>query len=135
MTLDDAYRWFRETPNALDELLEMKCKHEGMKRGGESMTKEVGFRTQFAENLRDARLEIGLTQRQLAQRVGTTFQLISAYENAKRLPMLDAVVRLADALVVPLDELVPGIDYAMRNDDVIKGQTTIYDIIEEDMEE
>lgn len=96
----------------------------------------MSFRTQFAMNLRDARLEIGLTQRQLAQRVGTTFQLISAYENARRLPMLDAVVRLADALVVPLEELVPGIDYAMRNDDVIDGQTTIYDdIIEEDVEE
>lgn len=95
----------------------------------------MSFRSQFARNLRDARLEIGLTQRQLAQRVGTTFQLISAYENAKRLPMLDAVVRLADALVVPLEELVPGIDYAMRNDDAIDGQTTIYDIIEEDVEE
>lgn len=95
----------------------------------------MSFRTRFAGNLRDARLEIGLTQRQLARRAGTTFQLISAYENAKRLPMLDAVVRLADALVVPLDELVPGIDYAMRHDDATEGQATIYDIIEEDVEE
>lgn len=95
----------------------------------------MSFRTQFAVNLRNARLDIGLTQRQLAQKVGTKFQLISAYENARKLPMLDMVVRLADALVVPLEELVPGIDYVMRHDDVIEGQTTIYDIIEEDVEE
>ena len=28
MTIDEAYVWYRGTPNALSELLEMKCEHE-----------------------------------------------------------------------------------------------------------
>lgn len=28
MTIDEAYVWYRDTPNALSELLEMNCEHE-----------------------------------------------------------------------------------------------------------
>ena len=45
----------------------------------------------------EARHEAGLTQKQLAERIGTKQSVIARLENARRLPSLDMVTRYAAA--------------------------------------
>ena len=59
----------------------------------------------FGENLRKCRKEAGLTQRQLADRIGTTPNLVSLYERNKLNPKIKTVKRFADALSVEMDAL------------------------------
>ena len=46
----------------------------------------------------EARHEAGLTQRQLAERMGTTQSVVARLENAHHMPSLDLVTRYAAAL-------------------------------------
>lgn len=59
----------------------------------------------FGENLRKCRKEAGLTQQQLADRIGTTPNLVSIYERGKLHPKIETVKRFADALSVEMDAL------------------------------
>lgn len=57
----------------------------------------------------EARHEAGLTQRQLAERMGTTQSVVARLENAHHMPSLDLVTRYAAALGRRLDiHLVPA---------------------------
>lgn len=51
-----------------------------------------------ASSLRELRREAGITQAELAARVGIPSTVISAYECGRRQPSLEAVGRLVDAL-------------------------------------
>ena len=65
------------------------------------------FRIQF-RNIRERR---GLTQVALGQRAGMAPGSISHFETGQRVPSLESLVKLADALGVSVDELlgrVPG---------------------------
>jgi transcriptional regulator with XRE-family HTH domain len=62
--------------------------------------REIGVR------LREARLRAGLTQAQLAERIGREHRTIHRWEYATRIPSLEDLLLLADALDVPLAELV-----------------------------
>lgn len=64
---------------------------------------------EFSTNLRDARKKAGLTQLQLAEKVGTTKSTISLYESGKREPDILRLKDLAHALGVSCDFLL-GID-------------------------
>jgi len=61
----------------------------------------------FAELLANARRARGITQRQLAARVGITEATICLYERGNRLPKIDRLLRLAGALNVDAAELLP----------------------------
>lgn len=50
-----------------------------------------------AEILRDVRRRAGLSQPELARRSGVASTLISTYENGRRVPSGDALVRLIEA--------------------------------------
>ena len=52
------------------------------------------------------RKKIGLSQAELAQRVGVTRESISRYEDGSRTPSLQVFQKLASALGCTLDELV-----------------------------
>ena len=56
--------------------------------------------------LREARKAAGLTQEQLGQRANRDAKSISRWENAHRAPDLNDLLVLADALGVPLADLV-----------------------------
>lgn len=53
--------------------------------------------TRSASLLRAARRQAGLTQRQLAARGGIAVTLLSAYENGRRQPAGDTLLRLLEA--------------------------------------
>jgi len=61
----------------------------------------------LGDRIKQLRTELGLSQAELAQHVGSTdARQISRYENGRITPSLDAVARLAQALDVSLDYLV-----------------------------
>ena len=60
----------------------------------------------FANNLREARRNIGLSQRSLSYHTGIRNTLISNYEKSERLPNFRNLVLLATSLQVSIDWLV-----------------------------
>lgn len=60
----------------------------------------------FAENVRARRLELGLTQAELADRLDCHIPYVSDLENAKKAPFLGNLARLAEALETVPDALI-----------------------------
>ena len=60
----------------------------------------------FARNLRTARIEAGLSQRDLAQQTGIAQAHISEVENAMHNIGIDTMVKLAQAVKKPVFELL-----------------------------
>jgi predicted transcriptional regulator len=66
------------------------------------------FFAQIAERVAERRVARGLSQRQLAELVGTTQSAIARLERGGRPPRIDTLLRIADALDCDLNvELVP----------------------------
>jgi transcriptional regulator with XRE-family HTH domain len=70
-------------------------------------TERHSFRKRFGMRLRGVRLRAGATQQDLARAVGSAASCISQYEAGKRMPDLEAARRMADALGVTVDDLMP----------------------------
>jgi len=62
------------------------------------------------EKLKQARKQKGLTQGQLAKKIGADIQRISKYERGVLIPTTEIAVKLSDALEVSLD-------YLLKNDE------------------
>src|SRR3977135_413456 len=58
-----------------------------------------------SSSLRERRLEIGLTQAELAARAGVSRQLVAAVEAGHNTPAVDAALGLARALASSVEEL------------------------------
>ena len=54
----------------------------------------------FSEKVKTARLELGLTQTQLAEKVDISLRTVTAYEKGKKSPRAGTMLRLAKALGV-----------------------------------
>lgn len=65
--------------------------------------------TEFNENLRKFRKEKGLTQKEMADRLGINMSTYSRYETGNREPYVPMVKKMADILGVTGDELI-GLD-------------------------
>ena len=65
---------------------------------------------QFGRNLAEARGWEGLSQTQLAQRIDRHQADIARWERGERIPRLDYVVKLAEAVGLPVRDLLYGID-------------------------
>lgn len=68
-----------------------------------------GGLVEFSNRLKELRLQAGLTQLQLAQRLGITKSVISFYELSERAPSPDVLIRLANIFHVSTDYLL-GLD-------------------------
>lgn len=64
----------------------------------------------LGKKLRALRTAKGMTQEQLAKRLGLTKSVISAYENAARYPSYDILVRIAAIFGVTTDYLL-GVEH------------------------
>ena len=62
----------------------------------------------WSERLKSEREKANLTQAQLAEKLGTTYQNISQYERGVRKPRYDNMVRIAAAIGVPVNVIWPG---------------------------
>ncbi|MCE0446950.1 helix-turn-helix domain-containing protein [Streptomyces tricolor] len=63
-------------------------------------------RREIGARIRTARLRAGLTQIQLAERIGREHRTIHRWEYARHIPNLQDLLLVADALGVPLADLV-----------------------------
>jgi transcriptional regulator with XRE-family HTH domain len=68
----------------------------------------------FGARLREMRIARGLTQPEIAARVGTSASNISDLERGIKVPTLTTVARLADALECKVTELVAVLDRDAR---------------------
>lgn len=62
--------------------------------------------SEIGKNVRELRLQLGLTQEKLAERVHATPSYIVRIEQGTRKPTLDFLARLATSLNVPLPQLL-----------------------------
>ena len=60
---------------------------------------------EFAKRLRESRAKTGLTQKELAAKVGIAAATLSAYEASGKPPTIETAMKLADILDVSLDWL------------------------------
>ena len=67
------------------------------------------MKNSFAENLKELRLEKGVGQVELAEKIGVSKGIISLWENGKREPTLSSLIALAKYFDISIDTLV-GID-------------------------
>jgi transcriptional regulator with XRE-family HTH domain len=65
---------------------------------------------QFGRNLHSARRDAGLTQDRLAAEVYLDRAAVSRLENGHRIPRLDHILRLAEAVGVQVRDLLRGIE-------------------------
>ena len=63
---------------------------------------------QFNERLQQAILRSGMTQKELAEKVGITEAAVSHYLKGDRMPRSAVAVKLADVLNMSVDELMGG---------------------------
>ena len=60
----------------------------------------------LANNLRALRLQYGLTQREVAEKIRITYQSYQAYERGIAVPTLQKFIKLAKFFDVPYEELL-----------------------------
>ena len=60
----------------------------------------------FSENLKELRLEKGIGQVELAEKIGVSKGIISLWENGKREPTLSSLIALSKFFGVSIDALV-----------------------------
>ena len=60
----------------------------------------------YGNNLKTLRLQNGLTQAQVAQKLGVTKSVISAYETGLRLPSYDILINISKIFKVSTDYLL-----------------------------
>ncbi|MGI5855927.1 MAG: helix-turn-helix domain-containing protein [Candidatus Merdivicinus sp.] len=60
----------------------------------------------ISEKIREARSKAGLTQQQLADKLGVSQQYIANYESGKHYPKIQTLQKIADALEVSMADLL-----------------------------
>ena len=60
--------------------------------------------------IRYARKSAGLTQKELSQKIGTTFQTVAQWENGLRNPKIGVLRKIANACGVPLGYFIPDLE-------------------------
>ena len=60
----------------------------------------------IAERIKTARKAAGLTQNELGERMSVSGAAIGQYESGKRVPKVDTLQRIANALDIPITDLV-----------------------------
>ena len=68
-----------------------------------------GFREEFGRRLRDARLGRRMTQNELGMAIGSSMQSISMYECGHRIPDVERVAAMCEALDADIGALVPRV--------------------------
>ena len=76
-----------------------------------------------SKRLRDLRIQIGLTQQQLANKVDIELMTYGRYERGVRLPTSDILSRLADTLNCSTDYLLGRVDDILGNTDEVMTLT------------
>ena len=76
----------------------------------------------FGEKLKELRKSAGLTQKQLAERLGITSSVVSYYELSERTPSPEVLIKLSGIFHVSVDSLL-GIEQTQTSPLDISGLT------------
>lgn len=74
-------------------------------------------RVPFGERLRNARMERDMTQKELAELIGISPNLLSKYENGKLIPSGDALIRLSTVLGESINMIMCGFEDPNRENE------------------
>lgn len=90
-------------------IAKMAVKERRHGRGGSRELRDLdkNFNESVGERLRAARLSLGLSQTELAQRLGLSYQQVQKYEVGTNGLSLSRALQMAGALGVTLDRLMP----------------------------
>lgn len=80
---------------------------------------------QLPKHLKQYRLDVGLSQEDLARRIFVTRQTISNWERGKTYPDIQSLLLLSEQLDVTIDELVKG-DISIIRERVERDRGTLY---------
>lgn len=78
----------------------------------------------LGQAIEELRREAGLTQEALAERVGTEFNRIGEWERGATDCRFSTLLRLAQGLEVPLDEIVARFERIMKEQTSEKGRSS-----------
>ena len=82
----------------------------------------------FGDRLKQIRTSQGLSQEQLAEKIGVSRQAITKWETKKGLPDIENMVILAEIFKVTLDELVLQESQRIERQQTLYESETVYDI-------
>ncbi len=77
--------------------------------------------------IKTIRLDNNLTQKDLADKLGVTYQAVSKWENGKNIPDLSIIKKLCDEYNIDIDELLNGIKKERKQSKTLK--TTIISLL------
>ncbi len=77
----------------------------------------------LAANISEKRKKMGLTQEELAEKLGVTFQAVSKWETAKAAPDISFLPELADIFKCTIDELFSRTSDSHR---VVKSSANLF---------
>lgn len=86
----------------------------------------------FENNLKFYRTKCGLTQKQLAEKIGYTEKSVSKWESGNALPTMEILIKLADIFKISLDELMfekTSLNYFLGIDG--GGTKTVFKLVDE----
>lgn len=83
------------------------------------------YKERFGLRLSAERVYSGMTQQDLARRIGSTKSAISMYENGRRSPKLETLSLICQALDCTADMLLPAADMPSTE---VAGQMSIDDL-------
>ena len=63
---------------------------------------------EIEKKLKDVRMQAGLTQEQVAEKIMVSRQTVSNWENGKSLPDIVSIMNLSDLYQISIDELLKG---------------------------
>lgn len=79
----------------------------------------------FGENLKEARKNAGLSQKDLAEKAGVSVQIISEWERGKKGISAEYLARLSEALLVSMDALWKGHELQVQGSYPTRKQTVL----------
>ena len=66
-------------------------------------------------NLRQLRLDCGMTQEQVAEKIGVTRQAVSSYESGRTRPDIDMLIRLCGIYETDLEGIIYGKSHVLKS--------------------
>lgn len=79
----------------------------------------------IGNNIKLYRKQKGLTQKQLAEKIGSTDSAITRYESNSREPSIETITKIAEALGVPISKLLEDDTFNLTDSDTEKVDSYI----------
>ncbi len=82
----------------------------------------------FADRIKTLRIDLGLTQKDFAEKIGITASALSSYENNLKNPSISVAKRIAETFNISIDWLC-GLSEKKTNDDSVKTYADVIRLI------